>query len=95
LENINSTLENPKILFDISLLFNFNSADILNFLFPIYSSMNPNKGLIIFFSYESLDPSVIIKLSKIIPKDFHISFSGFFNDIENQYIDNSVICFSW
>jgi hypothetical protein len=57
--------------------------------------MNPNKGLIIFFSYESLDPSVIIKLSKIIPKDFHISFSGFFNDIENQYIDNSVICFSW
>jgi hypothetical protein len=93
--SINSKLVNPTISFDIALLFNFNSVDIVNLLSSVYSSMNPNKGLIIFFSYEHLDPGVILNLSNKIQKDFHISFTGYFNDIKNQYIDNSIICFSW
>ena len=86
---------NPLVLFDISLVFNFEGNDIKNNITQLFSNMNPNKGLAIIFLPESVNSNEISDLLLTLDKKIELSIAGFYNDISNTYIDNSILCFNW
>ena len=57
--------------------------------------MNPNKGLAIIFLPESVNSNEISDLLLTLDKKIELSIAGFYNDISNTYIDNSILCFNW
>ena len=61
----------------------------------LFSLMNPNKGLAIIFAPDSINSDVISDLLLNLDKKIELSVTGFYNDISNTYIDNSIICFKW
>lgn len=86
---------NSLVLFDISLIFNYEGADIKNKINQLFSYMNPEKGLAIIFTPESISSNVISDLLLTLDKKIELSIAGFYNDISNTYIDNSILCFEW
>ena len=86
---------NSLVLFDISLIFNYEGADIKNKINQLFSYMNPEKGLAIIFAPESISSNVISDLLLTLDKKIELSVAGFYNDISNTYIDNSILCFEW
>ena len=86
---------NPLVLFDISLIFNYKDSDIKNNINQLFSCMNPDKGLAIIFTPESVNSIVISELLLTMDKKIELSIAGFYNDISNTYIDNSILCFNW
>ena len=86
---------NSLVLFDISLIFNYEDADIKNKIHQLFSSMNPEKGLAIIFAPDSINSDVISDLLLNLDKKIELSVAGFYNDISNTYIDNSILCFEW
>ena len=91
----NNYTTNSLVLFDISLIFNFEGTDIKNKIHQLFSSMNPNKGLAIIFAPESINSNVISDLLLTLDKKIELSIAGFYNDISNTYIYNSILCFKW
>jgi hypothetical protein len=81
--------------YGISFLFNFNTDEVKNIINKIYTKMNKENGLIVFFSYEPLIPKEILIFLNGFNNNFNISFTGSFNDTVNQYIDNTVVSFEW
>jgi hypothetical protein len=86
---------NSLVLFDISLIFNYEGTDIKNKIHQLFSLMNPNKGLTIIFAPDSINSEVISDLLLNLDKKIELSVAGFYNDISNTYIDNSILCFEW
>ena len=86
---------NSLVLFDISLIFNYEATDIKDEIHQLFSLMNPNKGLAIIFAPDSINSDVISDLLLNLDKKIELSVTGFYNDISNTYIDNSIICFKW
>jgi len=91
----NNNASNSLVLFDISLIFNYDGTDIKNKIHELFSSMNPNKGLAIIFAPDSINSDVISDLLLNLDKKFELSVAGFYNDISNTYTDNSILCFEW
>jgi len=91
---INSNI-NSLVLFDIALLFNYEGTDIKNKMHQLFSVMNPKKGLAIVFAPESINSNVISDLLLTLDKKIELSVSGYYNDVSNAYIDNSILCFTW
>ena len=91
----NNNATNSLVLFDISLIFNYEGTDIKNKIHQLFSSMNPDKGLAIIFTPESINSNVISDLLLTLDKKIELSIAGFYNDISNTYIDNSILCFKW
>ena len=86
---------NSLVLFDISLIFNYEGNDIKNKINQLFSYMNPEKGLAIIFAPESINSNIISELLLTLDKKIELSIAGFNNDISNTYIDNSILCFKW
>jgi len=91
----NNNATNSLVLFDISVIFNYEGTDIKNKIHQLFSSMNPNKGLVIIFAPESINSNIISDLLLTLDKKIELSIAGFYNDISNTYIDNSILCFKW
>jgi len=91
----NNNASNSLVLFDISLIFNYEDTDIKNKIYQLFSSMNPNKGLAIIFAPDAINSDEISDLLLNLDKKIELTITGFYNDVSNTYIDNSILCFTW
>ena len=91
----NNIAKNSLVLFDICLIFNYEGIEIKNKIHQLFSLMNPKKGLAIIFAPDSFNSDVISGLLLNLDKKIELSIAGFYNDVSNSYIDNSILCFTW
>ena len=83
------------ICFDMVFIFNLPSQSVFNTLPSVLAKMNSAKASLIYFASETIDLKTITHALSTMDKKIHVSLTGFFNEINGEYIDNSILSFHW